>query len=75
MWRTRALVRLRALAWWSVKMADPHPTHDFPEGAWFCTRCLTRRDDKFVALRCISDGPIYEDDPAAARACDVEQAE
>lgn len=53
-------------------MTTPHPTHDFQPGAWVCTHCLTRRDDKFIALRCIRDRPIYEDDPAASRPCDVE---
>lgn len=52
-----------------------HLSHDYPDGAWFCTRCHTRRDDPDVVLRCIADGPIYQDDPRAAvetRPCDVE---
>lgn len=45
-----------------------HPSHEFPfmpGSESVCMRCLTRRDDRFIALRCIADGPIYGDDPQA----------
>lgn len=59
-------------------MADLPPAHSshiwpfMPTRDSICERCWIRRGDREVALRCISDGPLYQDDPAAARPCDTE---
>lgn len=49
-----------------------HPTHDYPDGEWFCTRCKTRKDHADTALRCV---PVDDGDSAREPAEDYRAPE